>query len=151
MKYYEIDFKINAPEGEMQDACDVLAAISAEAGLETFEETSYGIKGYAQQSLFDRDYLNTLITDFPFNDVEITYTVNEAEDKDWNEEWEKNFFQPIVVDGEESKCVIHSSFHTDIPAADYDIVINPKILLKSSTPLDWLILTDYYTYQQHNQ
>lgn len=32
MKYYEIDFRINAPEGLMQDACDVLAAMSAEAG-----------------------------------------------------------------------------------------------------------------------
>ena len=73
MKYYEIDFKINAPEELMQDACDVLAAMSAEAGLETFEETNYGIKGYAQQSLFDKDYLNTVITDFPFDDIEITY------------------------------------------------------------------------------
>jgi ribosomal protein L11 methyltransferase len=29
-----------------------------------------------------------------------------------------------VIDG---RCVIHSSFHNDIPAAEYDIVIDPKM------------------------
>ena len=118
MKYYEIDFKINAPEELMQDACDVLAAMSAEAGLETFEETNYGIKGYAQQSLFDKDYLNTVIKDFPFDDIEITYTVAEAEDKDWNETWENEGFAPIIV-GE--KCAIHDGRH--IPEKTYPLTI----------------------------
>ena len=102
----------------MQDACDVLAAMSAEAGLETFEETNYGIKGYAQQSLFDKDYLNTVITDFPFDDIEITYTVAEAEDKDWNETWENEGFAPIIV-GE--KCAIHDGRH--IPEKTYPLTI----------------------------
>lgn len=52
------------------------------------------------------------------------YTYREAEDKDWNEEWEKNFFQPIIIG---DRCVIHSTFHHDIPQADYDIVINPQM------------------------
>ena len=38
------------------------------------------------------------------------HTMQEAEDKDWNEEWEKNYFKPLVVDG---RCVIASTFHTD--------------------------------------
>lgn len=44
--------------------------------------------------------------------------------RDWNEEWEKNYFKPIVV-GEE--CVIHSTFHTDVPQARYDVLIDPKM------------------------
>ena len=48
----------------------------------------------------------------------------EAEDKDWNEEWEKNFFQPIVIG---DRCVIHSTFPNDVPQAEYDIVINPQM------------------------
>lgn len=130
MKYYEIDFKINAPEDLMQDASDVLAAMSAEAGLETFEETSYGIKGYAQQSLFDRDYLNTLIIDFPFNDVEITYAVNEAEDKDWNETWENEGFAPIIV-GE--KCVIHDGRHLPEKVYPLSIEIDAKMAFGTGT------------------
>ena len=46
------------------------------------------------------------------------------EGKDWNEEWEKNYFKPIVIS---DRCVVHSSFHTDIPKAEYDIVIDPKM------------------------
>jgi ribosomal protein L11 methyltransferase len=48
----------------------------------------------------------------------------EAEDKDWNEEWEKNFFQPIVI---EDRCCIHSTFHHDTPPAEYEILINPQM------------------------
>lgn len=36
----------------------------------------------------------------------------------------KNYFKPIVVG---NRCVIHSSFHTDIPQCAYDIVIDPKM------------------------
>ena len=52
------------------------------------------------------------------------YKVEEAEDKDWNEEWEKNFFQPIVI-GE--RCCIHSTFHKDTPKTEYEILINPQM------------------------
>lgn len=44
--------------------------------------------------------------------------------KNWNEEWEKNYFQPIVIGNE---CVIHSSFHQDTPEARFDILIDPKM------------------------
>ena len=44
------------------------------------------------------------------DDTTVTYTIKEAEDKNWNEEWEKNFFQPIVIG---DRCCIHSTFHKD--------------------------------------
>lgn len=37
----------------------------------------------------------------------------------------KNYFKPIIIG--DNKCVIHSSFHVDIPKCDYDIVIDPKM------------------------
>ena len=60
---------------------------------------------------------------FPFDSV-ITADATTIEGQDWNAEWEKHYFRPIVVD---DKCVIHSSFHTDIPECPYDIVIDPKM------------------------
>jgi ribosomal protein L11 methyltransferase len=45
-------------------------------------------------------------------------------EKNWNEEWEKNYFKPINVD---NKCIIHSTFHTDYPEAEYEIIIDPKM------------------------
>ena len=52
------------------------------------------------------------------------YTIKEAEDKNWNEEWEKNFFQPIVIG---DRCCIHSTFHKDTPKTEYEILINPQM------------------------
>ena len=58
--------------------------------------------------------------------METAFTVSRklVEGQDWNKEWEKNYFQPIVID---DQCVIHSSFHKDIPECRYDIVIDPKM------------------------
>ena len=44
--------------------------------------------------------------------------------KSRNEEWEKNFFQPIIIG---DRCVIHSTFHQNVPKAEYDIVIKPQM------------------------
>ena len=108
MKYYEVNFTIEAPAELMQDARDILSALAGEAGFETFEDTDEGVKGYVQQGLFDEALLRALIGDFPLPSCTVTYTVSEAEDKDWNEQWEQQGFEPIVV-GE--TLVIHDGRH----------------------------------------
>lgn len=121
MKYFEVTFSVNPCN---ETATDILSALIAETGFESFVECEGGMQAYVQQSLFDEDALKSIIADFPVPETEITYTITEPEDKDWNEEWEKNFFQPIVID---NRCVIHSTFHKDYPKAEYDIVINPQM------------------------
>lgn len=121
MKYFEVTFSVNPCN---ETVTDILSALTAEIGFESFVECEGGMQAYVQQSLFDEDALKSIIADFPIPETEITYTITEPEDKDWNEEWEKNFFQPIVI---EDRCVIHSTFHKDYPKAEYDIVINPQM------------------------
>ena len=121
MKYFEVTFSVNPCN---ETATDILSALTAEIGFESFVECEGGMQAYIQQSLFDEEALKNIIADFPIPDTEITYTITEPEDKDWNQEWEKNFFQPIVI---EDRCVIHSTFHKDYPKAEYDIVINPQM------------------------
>ena len=108
MKYYEVNFTIEAPAELMQDARDILSALAGEAGFETFEDTDEGVKGYVQQGLFDEALLKALIGDFPLPLCTVAYTVNEAEDKDWNEQWEQQGFEPIVVN---DTLVIHDGRH----------------------------------------
>ena len=121
MKYFEVTFSANPCN---ETITDILSALTAEAGFESFVECEGGMQAYIQQSLFDEEALKNIIADFPIPETDITYTITEPEDKDWNEEWEKNFFQPIVID---NRCVIHSTFHKDYPKAEYDIVINPQM------------------------
>ncbi len=108
MKYYEVNFTIEAPAELMQDARDILSALAGEAGFETFEDTDEGVKGYVQQALFDEDCLKALIGEFPLPSCTVAYTVSEAEDKDWNEQWEQQGFEPIVVN---DTLVIHDGRH----------------------------------------
>jgi len=121
MKYLEFSFR-TTPCTEVVN--DVLSAVLAEVGFESFVEQPEGLLAYIQQSLYDEASVASAIDDFPIPDTTIDYTYTEAEDKDWNEEWEKNFFQPIVIG---NRCVIHSTFHHDVPQAEYDIAINPQM------------------------
>ena len=95
MKYFEVEFTIKPMS---TDASDLLAALAGEAGFETFEETENGLKGYVQQSLFDEDTLRSCIDDFPMEGTSIIYNVREAEDRDWNEQWEQEGFEPIIIE-----------------------------------------------------
>lgn len=121
MKYFEVTFTAQ-PCNEI--ITDVLSAVTAEIGFESFVACEGGVQAYIQQSLFSEEALKNVLADFPLPDTTISYTISEPEDKNWNEEWEKNFFQPIVI---ENRCVIHSTFHKDYPQAEYDIVINPQM------------------------
>ena len=109
MKYNEVKFKIQAPDELRQDVSDVVSALAGEAGFETFEETDEGLTGYVQQQLFDEEQLQAVLTALPFgDDVLVSYTVGEAEDRDWNEQWEQEGFEPIVVD---DRVVVHDGRH----------------------------------------
>lgn len=121
MKYLEFIFHTE-PCTEVVN--DVLSAVLGEVGFESFVEQEGGIAAYIQTALYDEETLKSALDSFPLADTTLTYTYKEAEDKDWNEEWEKNFFQPIVIG---NRCVIHSTFHHNVPQAEYDIVINPQM------------------------
>ncbi len=121
MKYFECTFHAT-PANET--VFDILSAVLAENGFESFIPEEDHLKAYIQQSLYNEFNLEAALNDFPYPDATISFEIKEAEDKNWNEEWEKNFFQPIVIG---DQCVIHSTFHKDVPKADYDIVINPQM------------------------
>lgn len=121
MKYLEFTFHTQPCTETVND---VLCAVLGEAGFESFVEQADGIAAYIQKDLYDEDTIRQTVATFPLPDTTITYSYVEAEDKDWNEEWEKNFFQPIVIG---DRCVVHSTFHHDIPQVPYDIVINPQM------------------------
>ncbi len=121
MKYLEFTFKTQ-PCTEIVN--DVLSAVLGDAGFDSFIESDSGLTAYIQQVAFDEKTLKKAIKEFPIEKTEIAYSWKEAEDKNWNEEWEKNFFQPIIIG---NKCAIHSTFHKDIPKTEYDIIINPQM------------------------
>lgn len=102
---------------------DILNSHLAEIGFDSFVETPNGFEAYIPSNLFKlRDFdaiLSAYQDDFDF-DIDSEY----IKDQNWNEEWEKNFFKPLVIGGE---CMIRAPFHTEYPNAKYEIIIEPNM------------------------
>ena len=124
MKYFEVKFTLSPYS---TDASDVLSAMAGEAGFESFEETADGLLGYVQQSLFSEDTLQEVLSDFPFEGIAVTYDIREAEDRDWNEQWENEGFEPIILPG----LIIHDGRH--LP--DNLSILNSKFLIEIDAKL----------------
>lgn len=105
MKYYELTFNIQ-PYSET--ASDILSALLADVGFETFIPAENDtLKAYVQQSLYDEESVKGITTDFPLPDALVNYTIDEPEDKDWNETWENEGFEPIIIDDRLVVCDTH--------------------------------------------
>ncbi|GAO31414.1 50S ribosomal protein L11 methyltransferase [Geofilum rubicundum] len=104
------------------DKAEILMAFLAEMGFESFIETNTGIEAFIQAKDFDEASLNHL--SIPMEDTQLLFQHEVMADKNWNEEWEKNYFQPIVV---KNMCVVRSPFHAPKPNIPLEIVIEPKM------------------------
>ena len=112
MKYLIASFHIQCADNLAQIAKDLLADIAGEAGFESFEDTDQGLNGYVQETLIDQPTLDAGLQAFPIADVHITYTLSPAEDRDWNEQWEQQGFEPIHI---ASRIVVYDARSTQCP------------------------------------
>ena len=120
MDYYKISINITPLEEWLRD---VLVAQLGEIGFDSFMETETGTDAFIPVASFkEADFefvLDSFSDDFTFS------TQKELiKSKNWNEEWEKNYFKPLVIMNE---CVIRASFHADFPKAKYEIIIDPNM------------------------
>lgn len=95
MNYYELTFTYTSPV-ETSIINDVLAAELGEIGFESFAENENGLQGYISDQLYNVKGLQDKLAEFPLENVDIHFTETLVESKDWNEEWEKNYFKPTA-------------------------------------------------------
>ena len=100
---------------------EILIAELGEKPFDSFIETENGFSAFIQKDLWNETILEDIyILENP--EFKISYTFEEIEQTNWNEEWEKNF-DPIDVDG---LCHVRAPFHPKTDAR-FDIVIEPKM------------------------
>ena len=100
---------------------EILVAELGELHFESFIESDFGVVAYIQKQFWIENILEDLhILNSP--EFVVSYTIEEINQVNWNEEWEKNF-EAIEVDG---ICHVRAPFHPKTDA-EYDIVIEPKM------------------------
>lgn len=119
MKYTAVTFTSSNME-EWQK--DLLIAELANLGFDTFEDQDQGFVAYIPAANLDIQALETALLVEAVG-YDISYEVNELENKNWNQVWESNF-SPIVVD---DQCYVRATFHEDKPEYPYQIIIDPKM------------------------
>ena len=108
-------------EEAKQLGSEILVAELGELPFESFVENDFGVTAYIQKQLWNENVLEDVqILNSP--EFVISYTIEEIEQVNWNEEWEKNF-EAIEVDG---ICHVRAPFHPKTNAK-FDIIIEPKM------------------------
>lgn len=128
MKYLELAFEIT-PNNEA--AADVLAALLADAGCDTFLPSDTGLTAYVLQDSYSeaaiREAIDTTLATFPPVTVpegsvtvpegspeglSITFTCAPAPDENWNATWEaEHHFEPIPLpDGQQLQIIPRQAF-----------------------------------------
>ncbi|MBP5500112.1 MAG: 50S ribosomal protein L11 methyltransferase [Bacteroidales bacterium] len=133
MDYIEVKL---TPTPFAEETCDVLAALLAPLGFDSFE-TENGenacLKAYIPEKQFSGQQLDALLANLPLPDVKVTWESQVIEMQDWNHQWEQSRqFESIVV-GEE--CCVHSPLTPadQIPPCRYDVIIDPRMSFGSGT------------------
>lgn len=116
MKYIEVKIEL------VEEFQDIVVAELSLFPFDTFTNEENHLLAYIPLDEYKEEYLLEIkdkyaeLFDFP-------YEVNEMEDKNWNEEWEKNF-DPVFID---DQCVIKAHFHKIEKKYPYEILITPKM------------------------
>lgn len=90
--------------------------------FDSFGQTDDEIWAYIQKEKFDTAELEKVLLRH-LGPAGKSYEVSEVEEKNWNEEWEKNF-DPVIID---DQVAVKASFHQLDKTFPLEILINPKM------------------------
>lgn len=120
MNYKIANCTISGQPALVQTAKDLLADALGEVGFESFEETQQGLKAYIPVENFDEQCLKEVLKNIPIQGIDLTYHLEDMEDKNWNETWENAGFPPIDID---EQLIIYDAKSAFVPATDHKIYI----------------------------
>ncbi|WP_163711173.1 50S ribosomal protein L11 methyltransferase [Mangrovibacterium lignilyticum] len=118
MQYTKAIFTLN-PDNEVNR--EILTAYLSALDFESFDETEESLNAFFPIGKVSAELINQVINDIPFT---VSFQTEEMPDINWNEEWEKNYFKPLLIG---TNCLIRAPFHTEYPQSQYEIVIEPNM------------------------
>lgn len=113
MNYLQVDFQLDSNQQE------ILIAYLSQLQFDSFEQNEQILKAFIEESNFDKSTLDSLLSELNISD----YQLSVLENKNWNEEWEKNFPDTKIGD----QIHVRATFHDKDPTIKTEIVIEPKM------------------------
>jgi ribosomal protein L11 methyltransferase len=102
---------------------DLLMGEMAGIGFESFVETEDGFEAFIPEKSYNRESLSKIL-DNQDKGCTLTWCLSVVPAQNWNEVWEKNYFQPLVIS---DKVVVRAPFHNNYPLCPLEIVIEPNM------------------------
>jgi ribosomal protein L11 methyltransferase len=109
--------QITIASGDVEEQ-EMYIALMAAIGYEGFEQEDRLLRAFIPEEQFDKGMLGSLL-----EPLGAKFETERIKEKNWNEEWEKNF-QPVVVD---DFCAIRAHFHAPVAGVEHELVITPKM------------------------
>jgi len=97
---------------------EILIAELGDHGFNGFEEGENFLNAYIEEKNLNEDELQKIIAWH-----QLRFTKNVIEQKNWNEEWEKNF-EPVIV---KDFVAVRAEFHQPVKTVKHEIIITPKM------------------------
>lgn len=117
MTYTEVRFKVK-PKAE---GFDILIAQLSELPFDSFVEETDHLKAYIKSKDLSEEEIQSCQI-FSNSQFEVSYSIHDIEDINWNQTWEDNF-KPVQISED---CVIRAPFHEAFDVK-YELIIEPKM------------------------
>ncbi|MCB9186898.1 MAG: 50S ribosomal protein L11 methyltransferase [Flavobacteriales bacterium] len=118
---------------------DIVISELTDIGFEGFLETDEGVDAYIEEAELDLDAVKEVLSRIRDAEFEVSYSTSVAEEKNWNEEWEKNF-DPVEI---KDLCRIRAPFHEPRSGFKLEIVIMPKMSFGTGHHATTSLMTEY--------
>jgi len=102
---------------------DLIISELADIEFEGFWETEAGVDAYIDENQIDQAAIDAIFNRFREADFSISASNSVSEEKNWNEEWEKNF-DPVEI---KDLCRIRAPFHDSKDGFEEEVIIMPKM------------------------
>ncbi len=123
MRYKKVTVRLSP----MDETASALVQMElGERGFEAFVDNETGFEGYIQTQDFDDATMAGVETGV--EGVTMEWEAEDAPDADWNEEWERESFTPIDIDG---RLTIRAPGHPRGPQGAVEVLIDPRMAFGS--------------------
>ncbi len=128
MQYTRYTFSVSTPlndELSLETIFDLLSEDLGLVGFDCFEQEGKQFLAYIPTADINQKNIEEQIKGFAIPNISFNYIEETMPEKNWNEEWEKNYFEPLLLSN--GRCRIKAPFHQTDDKVQTEIIIQPKM------------------------